>query len=91
MNYHPKLRQGDIKPMRITAGMAQQACDNICAEVKTEPMPDIVAIRKAKDTDKMFELLNNTWFGVPESTSCWGITGFREIVCLLEDPPEEDE
>lgn len=36
--------------------------------------------------------MSETWFGVPESTLCWQIQGFKEACDLLDDPPEtEDE
>ena len=33
-------------------------------------------------------LLNSAWFGVPESTQCWKLEGFKEAIDLLEDPPD---
>ncbi len=42
------------------------------------------------DWETLWTLLNETWIGVPESTSCWSIRGFAEAVALLEDPPEDD-
>jgi len=44
----------------------------------------------AQDISKAMKLLNDAWFGVPESTDCWQIYGFKEAVDLLDDPPEEE-
>ena len=41
-----------------------------------------------KDTRAMFNILNETWFGVL-TTDFERIRGFRELVELLDDPPEE--
>jgi hypothetical protein len=39
----------------------------------------------------MISLMNDTWFGVPESRSYIDkLSGYWEMVGLLEDPPEED-
>ena len=43
----------------------------------------------AGDIQKVTNLLNDAWFGVPESTRCWQIEGFTEAVGLLEDPPDD--
>lgn len=46
---------------------------------------------EANDISILYTFLNRAWMGVPESTSCWRLEGFREAVALLEDPPEYDE
>ena len=43
------------------------------------------------DVSVLMTVLNEAWFGVPESTNCWGIKGFKEAVSLLEDPPDDLE
>lgn len=42
------------------------------------------------DISRIYSFLSGAWFGVPESTSCWGITGFSEAVDLMDDMPEEE-
>lgn len=95
INYHP-ASGGKRKPMPITARAAEKACavirTGIAREQKYQPEPihrlDTALV--AGDASEIISLLNSAWFGVPESTSCWGITGFREAVSLLEDVPEDD-
>lgn len=81
--------------MPITAPMAEQACQRVRQSIRQET-PEDPLLRwdnalKSKDIIELINLLNEAWFGVPESTSCWGIKGFKEAVELLEDPPEQEE
>lgn len=45
---------------------------------------------KNNDTNMIYNILQETWFGVPESVECWQIKGFHESVILLESPWEEE-
>lgn len=79
----------------ITAQAAENACNDIRNEIRRENKGDpIVRFNAALTADNigtLMSLLNEAWFGVPESTACWRIKGFKEAVDLLDDPPEEDE
>ena len=98
--YHPVARDptdiGMMCGLDITAPAAQKACDAICEEIKNSERGELPPVRRfdyalqVGDVATIHSLLSATWFGVPESTSCWSITGFNELVNLLDDPPEED-
>lgn len=98
--YHPSshARNPQFWKVQITAPNAEHALnapggirDQIRAEVPEDPAQLFDTALSAGDFDTTYSLLNGAWFGVPESTSCWMIRGFKEAVELLEDPPEPDE
>lgn len=92
--YHP-VRLETILPdgeMRITAPNAENACigvrDHIRRNFEGDPITQFANALKNSDIARANTILNEAWFGVPESTSCWRIEGFREAVRLMEDLPE---
>lgn len=92
--YHPASRNFNPKNnMEITAPLAESACNVIREKIKKEntlsPVTRFNQAIAAQDINEIYNLLQSAWFGVPESTDCWGITGFTEAVELLEDPPDE--
>jgi hypothetical protein len=97
-SYHPATQfSWNSSKLNITALGAEAACDTMREVIRDKSKylnkPDImfdVAI-KSNDYKTIRDLLGETWIGVPESTSCWGIKGFSEAVDLLDDPPENDE
>lgn len=95
--YHPQNQRPHLPTEKmadeITARQAERACEVIRNQIRAESLdcPEIqfdIALKK-KDVSTINNLLSSTWFGVPESTSCWSIAGFSEAVSLLEDPPED--
>lgn len=79
----------------ITAPAAELACQNVRQMIRKEEPNDPVtrfdqALAKA-DIGEIMSLLEGAWFGVPESTSCWGIKGFSLAVDLMDDPPDQPE
>jgi hypothetical protein len=84
----------DAPAMPITAPNAEMACRDIRTAIrKEEPENPLVRWDKAianGDVGEIMSLLDGAWFGVPESTECWNVTGFIEAVNLLDDPPEEE-
>lgn len=96
-NWHPtsysKVQDHD---MPITAPSAEWACNKVRAEIVAESNSDLAVQKEflsaieSGNINTIYTILSNTWFGVPESTSCWRLTGFKEAVNLLDDPPEED-
>ena len=93
-NYHPSAGKRAPK-MPITAHNAEVACENVRQKIATEQPTDPVkrwdvAVANG-DISTLDSLLNDAWFGVPESTQCWEIPGFSVAVDLMDDPPEEGE
>jgi hypothetical protein len=93
-NYYPYRGNEPHSIGPITAKSAQCVCDTICASIINEESSSLdpsarfgVALERG-DVAALSSMLSSTWFGVPESTSCWGVTGFKELVDLLDDPPE---
>lgn len=100
-NFHPVNRQpgrrratvsNNDKGDFITAPNAEAACGVIRKVIKDDykgnPSDDFCKALVEKNWGTIFKILNEAWFGVPESTSCWEIDGFKEAVTLLEDWPE---
>lgn len=83
----------ELQPLLpVTAPAAQDCCNKICEEI-TKRSPDSPVLRydaalANQDLVELQKLLQEAWFGVPESTSCWLIPGFTVLVDLLDDPPE---
>jgi hypothetical protein len=95
-HYHPSSKgYGRQWGMKITAPLAEAACQTIRGSIQrkeqADPVERFAQALEDKDVAKINSLLNSAWFGVPESTDSWGIEGFREAVELLEDLPEEEE
>jgi len=91
-NWHP-LNIKKYGDMTITAPNAERACEVIRNQIiNSSPVGHpTVRFKRAielNDVDTIITLLNDAWFGCPESTDCWQIKGFREAVRLLEDMPE---
>lgn len=85
----------DLEGLPITARSAESACVLVRKQIASEPHTSSPKDRwtealASKDIDTMMSLLSGAWFGVPESTSCWSIEGFKEAVELLENPPYEE-
>ncbi len=90
--YHPAAR-GEKRELAITAHRTEQACASIRAEIEhgfdgnpTEQLQEAIERGSIEDVNR---ILNDAWFGVPESTDCWFVEGFREAVRLIEDLPED--
>lgn len=97
-SYHPVNLEwhedGDPMSSVITAPNAERACEVVRNLIRQESLncPEIqfdIAIQK-EDSDTIYSLLSAAWFGVPESTECWGINGFSIAIDLLDDPIDEE-
>jgi len=93
--WHPRSilygKQENVE-LPITAPNAEIACEEARSQIG--PVDVFKKWSKAvqeQDADTLSQMLSSAWFGVPESTSCWQITGFKEAVDLLDDPIEYDE
>lgn len=94
-DYHPTNLTTRDKS-QITAQNAERMSDSIRDYIVTQQAdmePATVRFSKAldsKDFNAMLGILNDAWFGVPESfTQAWSIVGFKECVVLLEDLPND--
>ena len=95
-HYHPASPlTADRLQMRITARGAEDACivvrNDIRQNFEGDPVAQFDEALAEKNVGKINTLLNDAWFGVPESTECWTVTGFAEAVALIEDLPEDEE
>ena len=82
-SYHPSKGRNYSKT--ITAPIAEAARQDVVAEIGREGPIDIKSSIDNKDEDKLITALNETWFGVPESTDCWSIPGFSELCTICEE------
>lgn len=69
---------------------SQRVRQSIRAEEPENPLTRWDKAVVSGDVGEIMSLLDGAWFGVPESTSAWGIEGFREAVDLLDDLPKEE-
>ena len=94
-NYHPSSRKPNRAALPITAELTEAVCVSARKAIKQRhpdnPVTQFDLAVQANDTRKLMSLLDGAWFGVPESTSCWGIAGFPEAVDLMDDPPDQEE
>lgn len=100
--YHPKRKlpmtsqQRDLVGEDMTAPQAELACevvrDQIREQFDQEGLPDPIQIfdqaLERGDAMVVYRVIDQTWFGVPETTACWSFVGFKEAVDLMDDPPE---
>lgn len=87
--YHPSRKiKSDLK---ITAAKAEKVCELIRSKIKDETKEDVLLLferaLKEENVTVILRILNDVWFGVPESTDCWKIPGFKELVDLIEEAP----
>lgn len=94
MQYHP-CASCNPEPMEITDPGPETACEIVRRQISSQEEPVTVErlerLKAEGNADELANLFNSTWFGVPESTGCWGIDGFSEMVELIEDPPEDQD
>lgn len=97
-NYHPGSVPRSHPYMTITAPNAEKACaaarQQIAHAESDQTQSPVLRFQTAvekQDVWALYRLLEQSWFGVPESRSCWGIRGFAEAVDLMDDPPENEE
>lgn len=95
--YHPASKKRDQnRLLNLTAPSAEIACaivrDAIKDEQRTELAPDLRFDAAIEDGNygKLYALLQDAWYGVPESTECWSIKGFAETVDILEQPVHDE-
>ena len=95
--YYPYRGRSDYRELEITAPNAEKACENIResiiqGDLKAKVLKPEIRFEyalKVGEASEIYRLLSSTWFGVPESTSCWNISGFKELVNLMDDAPDE--
>jgi hypothetical protein len=100
--FHPACRS-DMNMMKypITAEMPEKACASIRRDVVEEynpffskkklPISTAITCRANKDISGLISVLNQTWFGMPESTDVHREPGFNELCDLCEGPYEEEQ
>lgn len=90
--YHP-VSLAPLIGMKITAPNAEAACevvrDNIRKNFEGNPATEFQDALREKNISRLMNLMSDAWFGVPESTDCWKIPGFKEAVDLMDDPPND--
>lgn len=89
--YHPASSRKVKTTVLITAPNVERALVGLRKVIEKEFEGSPVEVFKfalaQRDWKRINYLLNDAWFGVPESTACWGITGFSEACSLMEDIP----
>lgn len=93
-DWHPLRRPTQVGDITITAEAAEHACEHVRREIVAtgggDPVELFTLALRNGDVRTIVRLLNEAWFGVPESRDCWKIRGFTEAVDLLDEPPEND-
>ena len=95
--WHPRSREFVFtEEHHASAPGAQFACNRACAKIQKTPagLPPVAAFKEAlekRDVKVAYSLLNDAWFGLPETTEWRQFEGAREAVGLIEDPPDDVE
>jgi len=92
--FHPHHQDISIPWLigEITAPAAEAMRQSVVQHMAREKYDVVVKFREAvnnKDISQITRLLDQAWWGVPESTSCWNVEGFSEAVDLLDSVPQE--
>jgi hypothetical protein len=75
----------------ITASMAEKACESIRRDITRQNACEAAEQAKlTRDADTLISILNETWFGMPESTDVRGVSGFFVLCDLCSSDPYED-
>ncbi len=94
--WHPRSHNPFKPKLPITAPHAEIACEQIRKDIIEEgtspllPLAELDLALKENNVSKIISLLNEAWFGVPESVDCWNLPGFPEVVDLMGDPIDEE-
>ena len=80
----------------ITAPTAEEACEIVRQKIlSTRPHNPVLAFDTAAndpiDTNQLIYLLNETWFGLPESASVRNLPGFYALCDLCEGIDTEED
>ena len=96
-DFHPIYKRVR-RDMRITAPNAETACAMVRQEIVKETIDDPLECFDQfldQKSDGLVTILNQTWFGIPESLSCWDLKGFGVLCDLCSESyvlePQEPE
>lgn len=53
--------------------------------VRKRPVCTYAEALDSKDVDKVYSVISELYFWVPDSVEAWNVAGFREMVNLMED------
>jgi hypothetical protein len=91
--YHPLSSPTYKGDMPITAPNAERACSQVREDIRRnsegDPLVKFDEALKNREWRTINVILNEVWFGVPESTLAWQIEGFKELIELIEEPPDD--
>lgn len=78
----------------ITASGAEAACESVRREIRAKyagsPLDRFDAAVEKMDTRELSSLLNDAWFGMPESASVREVPGFHALCDLCEGVDDEE-
>lgn len=93
-SYHP-LAESPRNHGPITAPGAEIACEVVRELIrrndKGNPLDRAETAKQNRDVSEMLSVLNEAWFGAPESRSVYATPGFPTLCDLCSEPPEEEE
>ena len=94
--FHPTTRDPSYcNDFEITAPTPERACENVRDAIREECREGMsigMRLKRAKadrDLASLMKLMNEAWFGAPESRDVYGVDGFRLLCHLCEEPPED--
>lgn len=96
-HYHPRSGDQTIYDLPITAKMAEEVrrevADEIRASLDYVPAPTPVSMARhalmLRDAESLHRILNETWWGIPESSDCWSLPKFGLLCDLCSDFPND--
>jgi len=93
MKFHPNsVRLNETKEYPITAKKAEEVCEEIRKEItRSYPIMQFRNARDNNDISSLLSILNETWFGMPESTAVRYEPGFHTLCDLCEGVDDDEE
>lgn len=83
--FHPTYAVDNSKFI-ITAKKAEAVCNEIRKEIKTvDPIGQFQIAYVKMDLPTMCRILNETWYGAPESRQVFNVPGFNILCDILSD------
>lgn len=86
--FHPKQQMSKRSTFPITAPIAEGACEFVRQQIAQSDIDPLQEFDKActfKDSAALYDILSETWFGMPESEAVRTLDGFQELCDLLDE------
>lgn len=87
-NFHPSSSLYSQNDLLITAAKAEHLCEQYREEIRKQVKEDPTKLAEGymlRHDPKLADILNETWFGMPESVEVRSYPGFNELCDLCSE------